>query len=273
MQRFTVTFQPVGSTVTIDHLRDEVDHVLLRLHPRITYKMGQVYQGTEGKLLAQITVDGKRQLLQDAFSHHQWVLPVNFERLSWGWLQEDEDASLSFSVNKSIEVDPLKEVPSMVGEGEYLLSKGLLRGKYLALLVSTVILLVILIANVIYPKTPWLMVLYAVAFAIFMFALSDTPLDLRVYGQKLAIRSDGLEIRFWLLHKSAYIDWSSIWGLDYSNPVCELLSTHGKMRFLLSEQYGCKEQTALLKTMVTRAGLLYLEGNFRRLSYRKPDAT
>ncbi len=273
MKRFTITFTSTNSSISSTDLRGEIDQVLLRLHPRITYKMGQVFRGLDGNFLAQVSVDGKRQLLHDAFSRHKWALPVNFRRLSWGWLQENEDASLIFSVNRSIEVDPFKEVSPLGGEGEYLLIKHLLRGKYLALLISTVALLVIFIANTAYPKTAWLMFLFAVAFAIFMFALSDTPLDLRTYCQKISIRSDGLELRYWLKPNPALIAWDSIWGMDYSSPTCELLAAQRKMRFLLSEQYGCKEQLPLLKTIVTRAGLLYVEGNFRKLSYRKPDAS
>ncbi len=272
MRRYTVTLQLTGSALAFDNIKDEVERVLFRLHPRITYKMGQIYQAPGGTLLAQFMVDGKHQLLLDAFSRHDWALPVRFDGLSWGWLHDDEEASSIISGTKAFEVDPLRAVAPLAGQGEYTLIKGLLRGKYLTLMISTLALLLILIANAVYPKVPWLMVLYALAFAVFMFTLSDTPLDLRVYGQRLSFRPEGLEIKHWLLPKPTFLAWDNIWGLNYSNPVCELMGTHSKLRFLLSEQYGCQEQAMLLKTMVARAGLLYVEGNFRKLSYRKPDA-
>ncbi len=272
MKRYTVIFQPTGSPVSLAELKEEVGNVLLRLHPRITYKMGEVYQSLEGKLLAEFAVDGKRQLLEQAFLQRVWALPVRYEGLSWGWLIDNEDATIITVANKSIEIDPLKAIAPLESEGEFVLGKRRSRGRYVALIISTLVLLGILIACTLYTKTPWIMLSYAIFFAIFMFVLSDTPLDIRVYGEKIAIRPDGLEVKFWLQSRPQFLEWAKIWGIDYFSPVCTVLSAGGKMRFLLSEGFGCKEQNLLLKTIIARADLRYVEGNFMKLSYRKPDA-
>jgi hypothetical protein len=60
MKRYTLTFQSLGSPIPLDDLRKEVDTLRLKLHPRITNKMGQVITSLEGKLLAEIAMEGKR---------------------------------------------------------------------------------------------------------------------------------------------------------------------------------------------------------------------
>ncbi len=272
MKRYTLKFQPIQAPVSIDALRGEVEKVLLRLHPRITFKMGPSIEQLDGSQLVMFAVDGKREALEAAFSSAKWDAPVQLDGLSWGWVIDNEEATLLRSTTKSIEVDPLTGVSPFEGEGDFVLSKRLLHGKYLALLLSTLALLAILVANTIYPRLPGLMVLYALTFAVFMFSLSNTPLDLRVYGEKIAIHSNRLEVKYWLLSRPATIEWMNIQGLDYASPVCSLLTRTGKIRFLLSEQFGCKDQDVLLKTITDRAGLRYVEGNFLKLAYRKPDA-
>lgn len=272
MKRYTLHLQPQGPGIVVEDLRREVEQTLLRLHPRITYKMGKANKDVDGNFVVEFAADGQRHLLDEAFSSRSWNLPVRFDRLSWGWMLENEDAALLASANRPFESDPLAGVAALEGVGEYVLSRRRLNGRYLALMISTLALILTLVGNVIYPRSPVLMVLYAVVFAIFMFALNDTPLDIRVYGEKISLRLDSLAVKFWLLNKPATREWESIWGVDYTNPICEVLSKNGKLRFLLSKRFGCLEQSVILKTIVRRAGLSYVEGTFRKLTYRKPDA-
>ncbi len=272
MKRYTLSFRPSSTPISTDILKDEVDRLLLRLHPRITYKMGQVFLGEDGIFLAQIMADGKRPLLAGALSRHDWALPVHFESLRWGWVKDNEEPSSIIFASKSIEVDPLRGIEPLDGEASYSISKRFLHARYIALVVSTLALILILIGDLVYTKSAWLMALYAIVFALFMFSLSDTPLDLRVYGEKISLRSDGLELKFWLLSKPVFLAWEYISTMDYTHPVCELSGRGVKLRFLLSEQFGCKDQAVVLGTIMSRSGLRFVEGNFRKLTYRRPDA-
>jgi len=272
LKRYTVKFQPIGSSFSTDDLRNEVGQVLLQLHPRITYKLGQVFQGADGKLLAEIAVDGKRELLEEALKSNVWKLPARYESLWWGWMVENEDATLLAAATVSIDVDPLERMEPIEGEGEFPVNKWQLRGRYITLMVSTLVMILIFIANAIHTHSPLLEGIYLVSFGIFLFSLNDTPLDFRVYAEKISIKLQKLEVSYWMLNKPVSLEWDKIWGLDYVNPVCMVYSEIGKTRFLLSERFGCKDKSIVMKTIVKRANLNYVEGNFRRTEYRRYDA-
>ncbi len=272
MKRFTLTFSLLDPTVTTLALKEELDSVLLRLHPRITYKLGRVYQESNGKLRAELAMDGKRELLDETSKAWVWKLPVRFDSLSWGWMMANEDAGLYASATSSIDVDPLAGVEPIDGASEFLVSKRRLQGRYIALMISTLGLILLFIANAIDPHSLILEGIYLVWFAIFMFSLNDTPVDIRVYAEKIGIRQQKLEVSYWMRKDPASLEWDKIWGLEYVSPVCLIYSGDDKRRFLLSERFGCKEKDVVLKTIVHRAALSYVEGNVQKLIYRKPDA-
>ena len=272
MKRYTLKFQPIDSSFSPDDLRNDVEKVLLRLHPRITYKLGQVFQGVDGKLLAEIAMDGKRELLEEELKSNVWKLPMRFESLGWGWMVENEDATLLASATSSIDVDPLEGVEPFEGVAEFPISKWHLRRRYITLMVSTLVMILIFIANAIYTHSPLLEGIYLVSFGIFLFSLNDTPLDFRVYAEKIGIKQQKLEVSYWMLKEPVNLKWDKIWGLDYVIPVCMVYSEGGKTRFLLSERFGCKEKPIVMKTIVKRANLNFVEGNFRKVIYRRYDA-
>ncbi len=272
MKRYTLKFQPFDPSISPAALKDEVEQVLLRLHPRITYKMGSVYIDINGATYVYIAVDGHRKLLEQAFEGKVWSLPVNLESLSWGWIMDNEDAQLLVAANAPFEADPLESVQPIAGEQEFSLSRWRMQGRWLALMLSTLALVAALFANYKYRNEAVWEVLYLVLFAIFIFALNDTPLDIRVYATHLALRREGIEIRFWMTAAPTRLSYAQISGMDYANPVCTLLSQGKKTRLILSERFGCPQREVILKTILERSGLIYVEGNFQKLSYRKPAA-
>lgn len=272
MKRYTLQFQPLDSSITVVNFREEVEQVLLRLHPRITYKMGKVFQGVDGNLLAEFAADGKRELLVEAFENRKWSLPVRFESLSWGWTIENEDDALLISVVTPLDANPLAGIKPLEGKAEFRLSKWHTIGRYIALIGFTILMVLLLIANAVHTYSPVLEWVYIIGFAIWLFSLNDTPFDYRVYARSIHLQQAGLDVEYWLGSAPRHLDWASISGMDYSNPVCMLIGQEKKMRFLLSERFGCKEKSVVLKTIVARAGLSYVEGNFQGLTYRKPEA-
>lgn len=271
MNRYTLEFQPLDGSVTAIEIRDEVDQVLLHLHPRITYKMGQVYKNNYGKLIVEMAMDGKRSLLEETLKSKKWGIPIAFERLRWGWFIDNEDAALLIQVTSAIKSDPLAGVAPLEGAGEFVLRKRLLQGRYIALMISSMAMISVLIANTINRNSPVLEGVYIVVFAIFMFTLNDTPLDIRVYAEKISISEKMLELSFWLLKKPVQLEWEKILGLEFNNPVCTVLSEGRKTRFLLSERFGSKDKSIVMKTIIDRANLKFVDGNFQSSIYRKPD--
>ncbi len=273
MKRYTLQFQPLDASVTAADLRGEVDQVLLRLHPRITYKMGEVFQWVDGKWLAMIAADGNRLLIDEVFTNRKWTLPVRFESLNWGWTVENEDVALLAASLTPLDANPLATVQPLDGSPEIRLRSWPTLGRYLSLIFFTLLMIALLIANAIHPSAPLLEGLYIVGFALWMFFLNETTFDFRVYARSFRLLADGLEVSYWLAHRPRKVAWSSISGMDYINPLCKVMSQDGTLRFLISERFGCKDRPAVLKTIVSRAGLRYVEGNFQKLVYRKPGAT
>ena len=272
MKRYTLKFQPISPSISATDLREEVDRVLLRLHPRITYRMGQVHQDGDGNYQAQILMDGKRSLLDTALKAKQWDLPVQFEGLSWGWSIENEDAALPASALTSTNVDPLARVQAFDGLSEFPLSKRRLWLRFLSMIVLTLVLLALLMANVFNKNTPVLEGIYIVCFAAWLISLNETPLDLRVYAHRIAFVQTGLDVSYWYRKKPIYVGWQEIWGLDYANSVCTIHKNGGKLRCIVSERFGCTENKLIVKTIISKAELLYVEGNSMVQKYRKADA-
>ncbi len=272
MKRYTLQFQTLDASIETSDLKDEVEQVLLRLHPRITYKMGDVFQWVDGKLLAMIAVDGYRPLIEQAFTSRNWALPVRFERLNWGWTVENEEAALLADSITPLDANPLADIQSLEGSPVFQLSRWPGVGRYLALILFSLLMVALLIANAIHTSSPLLEGMYIVGFMLWMFFMNETPFDFRVYSRSILLLPDRLEVSYWFSRKARKVSWSSISGMDYTNPVCTVMSQESSLRFLVSEHFGCKEKPAVLKTIVTRAGLNYVEGNFQKLTYRKPGA-
>ncbi len=197
LKRYILEFQALGSSVNPDHLFDEVDRVLLRLHPRITYKMGKTLKDGDGKFLIEIAVAGKRDLLEQAFKSHQWVLPVRFEKLTWGWTIENDHTELVNSGDAALKADPLAGVLPFDGVKELQLSKLLLWWRTIILMISTIVMVMLAIAIFVYSDSLALKWVSILAFAIWQFSLFNTPLDYRIYAHTIQIGEGGLELRFW----------------------------------------------------------------------------
>ena len=183
MKRYTLTFQPLSPLIQLDHLRKEVDELLLKLHPRITYKMGQVFTSLDGHFLAEIAMEGKRQLLMETLKSNVWVAPVQFQGLSWGWTNENEGATSQASARSPIEVDPLAMIVPLEGVREFHLSKRKLRGRYILLMLSTLVMILVLIINTIHPRSPLFEGLYLTVLLSSCFRC-QTRLSISAYMQK-----------------------------------------------------------------------------------------
>jgi len=272
MKRYTLIFQLLDPSITPNQVRDEVDRELLRLHPRITYKLGLVTARADGKMLAEIKLDGKREMIEATLKSEEWKLPIRLVSMGWGWLVSAEDEVQSATGTSIIDVDPLTGIEPLEGIGEFQLSNRRLWLRYISLIIFAFILILLLIVNAIHPDSPILQLLYIVAFTIWLFSLNDTPFDIRVYADKIICRQVDLELSYWWRKMPIQMAWEEISRLDYTDPVCAIYSSQGKRRFLLSERFGCKEKTLVLKIIAKRANLNFVEGNFRSFIYQRYDA-
>jgi hypothetical protein len=79
-------------------------------------------------------------------------------------------------------------------------------------------------------------------------------------------------VTYWFRKRVVRLCWEGIRGLDYTDSVCVIYSNENPARFLISEQSGCKEKMVILKTIVQGASLNYVEGDFRKVVYKRYDA-
>lgn len=110
MKRYTLKFSVLISSITTVALKDELERALLHLHPRITYKIKQVSEDKNGILLAEIAMDGKKQLLEAELKSREWKIPVRLESMGWGWLTKDKEEMSAMPSTSGIDFDPLAAI-------------------------------------------------------------------------------------------------------------------------------------------------------------------
>ena len=272
MKRLTLIFKPLSSSIATAALKDELVEELLRIHPRLTFKIGQVIADRDGGMFAQIAIEGKRAILDTALMRKNWKLPVKLESIGWGWLTMDEGENSPEPAISAFDVDPLATVKPAEGQEEFRLNKKRTWLRYVSLIGFTIVMILLLIANGIHNDSPLLQWIYIVVFTVWLFSLNDTPFDFRVYTEKVSCSRESLEIKYWFKRLSFQFQWEDVWEMDYTEPVCEIFVDGRKSCFLMSERYGCKEQKVVLRTIVDRAALNYVEGTIRTMLYRRYEA-
>lgn len=272
MKRYTLKFTILDREVTVDPLKAQLEKILLRLHPRIIFKMGQLIKTEQGIILALFTADGKMELLETSLRDTKWKLPVEFESMGWGWLIDPIHGTPGSGEGFIVETDPLAQVVPVVEPIEFRFNQWKLLGRYLYLIVFTLVMILLLIANAIHTHSPLLQWIYVLGFTVWLFSLNDVPINPRAYATRIVCTLDNLEIYYDWRRKSVQLDWEHIWGMDYADPLSRIYSDDGVSRFVLSERYGFKEKKMVLKTIVTRASLNYIEGNIRAVVYKRFDA-
>ncbi len=267
MKRITIIFTPTGSPVDLALFRGEIEGVLLRLHPKITYKINRVDKQADGKILAEITLDGKLELLDAALKQKHWQQPVVDERMGWGWpFSPAEKASLQAGI-PSYSLDPLAGISPAEGMLDAQLGKLMLWLRFVGVIVLTILLILLMIF---YSRSAGSILFdgaLLISFSVWMILLNGTPIDMRVYARQITLGEAGLELKYWFMNKTINLAWGNIRRLVCTEPVCILFAEGQRVRFLLSERFGCSKKAKVLKTIIARANLNYVGGNFRKQEY------
>lgn len=269
MKRLTLVFNTMVDAVSINGVCDEINYVLLRLHPRITYKLGQVRIDPVGRINVHIAIEGERELLENSLHERAWKLPIRYEGIKWGWITDLQDGQIPIEGNSSLDTDPLAGIEPTAGMVEFQLNRTHLWLRYYFTAGVTLVWISVLIAFILNNSSSGLEYAYLIMSVVWMIALSETPLDLRLYAKKLLCGNENLEVVFWLKRKTITLDWDQITGLVCKEHICEILYDKRSMRFLLSRRYGCKEKDLILKTLVNNAQLYFVQGSIKKLEYRR----
>lgn len=169
----------------------------------------------------------------------------------------------------SLDVDPLEAITPLDGAVEFRLSKRRLWLRYIILIIVTLLIIGLLVANVANQRSSVLEWLYRIVFLVWLITLNETPFDISVYAEKVGCSQTTLAVKYWLMRQVVSLNWADIWGLDYTEPICVMRCDGKKIRLLISERFGCKEQKTILKTITERSKLNYVEGNYRKSIYRR----
>jgi hypothetical protein len=271
MKRYMLKFRSMDSSVTTHALHEELEQLLLRLHPRITYKIKQVSEEKNGILLAEIGLEGNRDLLESALKSRQWNIPIRLESMVWGWGTKYEEDTLTTPTTSGIDIDPLARISPLDRVGEFQSGRKLWL-RYILLVISTLAIIFLLGANAYDRDSPMLQGIYIVAFLVWLIVLNETPFNFKVYAATIICNQEGIKVKYWYRKLPEQIGWEEVQRMEFTEPVCQIFSENKKIRFLVSEKFGCKEQKLVLKTIVDRASLNYVRGNFMTMEYRRYDA-
>ena len=239
----------------------------------MTYTIGRVTSPEPQIILAEIATDVKREL---AISHLKGIeeeLPVVMESIGWGWIASTASVKLPATTSPDLNRDPLVLMEAPNGPETFLLSKKVFWFRYLFWLSLTVILIFLLIGGGYFSHpSPVLAGIYLIVFLLWLYSMGEVSFDIRLYGEKIACGPIGLDVTYWFRRKAVRLLWKEIKEMEYTNSVCVINCQEGPVRFLISERSGCKEKMVILKTIVQRASLNYVEGDFRKSVYKRYEA-
>jgi hypothetical protein len=272
MKRYTLKFILLDPEVTPNSLKAEVEETLLRLHPRIIFKMGIARKSHPGEILVEIASDGKRDFLEKYLQDKVWKVPARLDRLGWGWIADEQGPASDYPEGVNIASDPLSGIIPMAGKVEVQLSRNRLWGRYIFMLIMTLVMVFLLAANAMQHDSPALQWMYVLGFMVWLISISDIPVNPRVYANKITCGLEKLEISYAWQGKPQAFNWDTIWGVDFSEPICKVYSNQLSRRFILSERFGCQGKPTVLKTIIQRASLNFIEGNNRSNVYRRYEA-
>ncbi len=218
-------------------------------------------------MIAEIVTDGNKEMISTHLQTLEGRLPVAIESLDWGWGTNDDTAP---EINQSLKQDPLAKLKPEVGQITFTPSKKTLLTRYILMLSLTVTLISLLIAKFYLERSFTLDMTYAIVFMVWLFSLNEVPLDLRRYIAKIECNQTNVEITSWIRKKAVNIDWQEIWGMEYSYSECRLYTHEGIVRFLLNT--GITRKETMLKTIIERSSLNFVETDFRKTVYKRYDA-
>ena len=132
-------------------------------------------------------------------------------------------------------------------------------------------LIALLVARYYLDKLLILDYAYYAVFLVWLFSLNETPLDIRLYVQKIDCELAKLVVTYILRKKTLQMNWETIWGLEYKNGMYTIYRSDSKpIRFLI--QNNVKDKEAVLMAITQRASLNNVESGIGKVVYKRYDA-
>ncbi len=278
MKRYTAKILLKDSQVTPDQVKSGLEQVLLRAPRPVPYRLGVVVEIPGGELLAEIATDIGRENLLQFIKKLESNLPVQVERLGWGWLVTGSQPVDSTNMMVGLRIDPyLASMPQTEPSREYRYDPWQ-RFRfwaaiffYLVLLVAvvTIVLPVSSLQHSIWNLVYWLSILFWI-----LLAAIDLPLPFSLWRQANCIRCDrdGIEVDYLLHSRPARIEWPDVQELQISGTRGIVRSRDRFLVFQNFQVHGIKDRSTLIKSIINRASLQFVGTNVGSVTYKKFDA-
>ncbi len=271
MKRYTLRFKATGS-VAEESLKAAVEDALLRLHPGITFRMGQAGRIGPQDATVEIASEGKKEALFPPLKRIESKLPVTLDRIEWGWDSGESSLIPSLIQNPDFSPDPLSNVAVFPGSAVFPSDGKMFWLRHLFFLLLTLalgILFYFKFSSAI--STVW-DALFLAIYILWIFSLNGIQLNPWLLAKKIECGEDGLEVSYRFRRTPVRLRWADIGGMDFTYAACIIRSSPSSIKFAIDENSGFKKKNIILKTIVERASLRFVEGRFWRPFYRRADA-
>jgi hypothetical protein len=273
MKRYTARLRLLDSQLNAAQIKAAVESELLRAP--ITFKVGAIAPAEGDTVLVEIASDAKRADLARMLKGVESTRRLQLECVGWGWLVT---GAISKSTPRvpATEYDPYAYAQTQAEDTkEYVCN---IRRLVIRQAIGCVFLLwfvaipVMFILNMLERR--FLDVVMIVIYMGLLFSgASFNPWTLLAYASRIRCDQVGIEVKFWLRPSSRRHAWTEIEGLEIgagaSDHVYTIRSGKGFLRFSTEK---LNEEPTLIKTILERASLHFVEGIVGRATYRRFDA-
>jgi hypothetical protein len=272
MNRYCVRFSTADDTVRPEDLKPAVEEVLLDLHPRFTFRMGRSASIDPGRLTVEIESEAKKNVLLENLRPIERKLPVVLQAVDWGWEADDRPDSASSAGALDWGRDPLARVEPLPVPVVFLPVNNRLVYRYVLFGVLTLALLLFFIIRYALGRSFVSDLIWLGFYSVWFFSLNEIPIDIRLLLEKIECAPEGLELTYRFPKNTVRLPWEDILDLEAGFAACAIRAEQKPIRFLATEKAGFKQKDLILKTIIHRASLRFVEGNLLRSVYRRGDA-
>jgi hypothetical protein len=260
MKRYTARLRLLDSQLSAAQIKAAIESELLRAP--ITFKVGAIAPAEDGIVLVEIASDARRTDLVRLLKSIEPAHCLQLESVGWGWLITDTTIQ-EMTRLPGREYDPYAAVQAQTEDvKEYTYS---IRSVLIEATPGTIYWIGwMILVGILYRQS--------LVFAIGLSILGGLLLYVFRVGRflvstpRLRCDQNGIEIKYRLRRSPNRQTWAEIWGLDtpYIRDMCTVRSGTS----LKFPTKGLNETPTLIKTIVERASLNFVEG----ATYRRFDA-
>lgn len=271
MKRYSLTFRTTEKSVPSDDLRNAVDDVLLRMHPKYTYRLGRCTASESGRLVVEIESEAKKENLSERFRKIEQTLPVVLESVAWGWAEDGGPELESSRGPLDWGKDPLARIEPLPLPTAFLPTNQRLVFRFILFAILTLTLILSFLVRFVLGRILLMEMVWVAFYAVWLFTLPEIPFDLRPLLEKIECAPDELVLSFLFPSRTVRLPWESIRELTAGFSGCTLRGEGKPVRFFLRGKGGFREKNVILKTIVHRTSLRFVENNLVRSVYRRND--